>query len=349
LIRPRRSLDERRLPVSDGAGAGGSYQVTAPDGIAEIGPGDDLGAVVASALPDLSDGDIVVLASKVVSKAEGRIVAGTDRLAAIADETVREVARRGDTVIAQTRHGFVMAAAGVDASNVALGSVVLLPVDPDASARSLRAALRTSTGASVGVVVTDTFGRPWRGGQTDLAIGAAGVVAIDSLAGSSDAYGNPLVVTAPALADELASAADLARTKLAGRPVALVRGLGHLTTADDGPGVAALIRLGPLDMFRYGHREAVDAAYRLATRTLAPEEFADVDLALLADALAVEPLLTEVTLVRPDLAQLSLPGTMTGGDRVIFVARLSVLLAGHGFVVSDAGDGPSLELRQVAG
>jgi dehydro coenzyme F420 reductase / coenzyme F420-0:L-glutamate ligase / coenzyme F420-1:gamma-L-glutamate ligase len=332
--------------VSDGSGAGGSFQVTAPDGVAEIEPGDDLGAVVASALPDLRDGDIVVLASKVVSKAEGRIVAGTDRSAAIADETVREVARRGDTVIAQTRHGFVMAAAGVDASNVALGSVVLLPVDPDASARSLRAALRASTGASVGVVVTDTFGRPWRGGQTDLAVGAAGVLAMESLAGFSDAYGNPLVVTAPAVADELASAADLARTKLAGRPVALVRGLAHLTTSDDGPGVAALIRLGPLDMFRYGHREAVDAAYRLARRAAA--EFVDVDLSLLADALAVEPLITEVTLVRSDLAQLSLPGSMTGGDRVAFVARLSVLLAGHGFAVSDVGDGHSLELRQVA-
>jgi coenzyme F420-0:L-glutamate ligase/coenzyme F420-1:gamma-L-glutamate ligase len=334
--------------VTAGSGAGGSYQVHAPDGIGEIPPGGDLAAVVASALPDLSDGDVVVVASKVVSKAEGRIVAGTDRLAAIADETVREVARRGDTVIAQTRHGFVMAAAGVDASNVARGSVVLLPVDPDASARSLRAALRARTGASVGVVVTDTFGRPWRTGQTDLAVGAAGVLALESLAGRDDAYGNPLVVTAPAVADEIASAADLARTKLAGRPVALVRGLAHLTTTDDGPGVAALVRLGPLDMFRLGHREAVNAAYRLAGQAHGPAAFGDVDLALLADALAAEPLLTEVTLVRSDLAQLSLPATMTGDGRAAFVARLSVLLAGHDFTVVDAGDGPVLELRQLA-
>lgn len=331
-----------------GSGAGGSYQVTAPDGIGEIEAGGDLAAVVASALTDLRDGDIVVVASKVVSKAEGRIVKGTDRQAAIADETVREVARRGDTVIAETRHGFVMAAAGVDASNVAMGSVVLLPVDPDASARSLRAALRDRTGASVGVVVTDTFGRPWRNGQTDLAIGAAGVLALESLAGATDAYGNPLVVTAPAVADEIASAGDLARTKLAGRPVALVRGLAQLTTTDDGPGVAALVRLGPLDLFRYGHREAVDAAYRLATGTAEAAGFVDVDLSLLADALAAEPRLTEVTLVRPDLAQLPLPA-LTDADRQGFVARLSVLLAGHGFVLSDPGDDRHFEVRQVAG
>jgi coenzyme F420-0:L-glutamate ligase/coenzyme F420-1:gamma-L-glutamate ligase len=334
--------------VIAGSGAGGSYQVTAPDGIGEIEAGGDLAAVVASALPDLRDGDIVVVASKVVSKAEGRIVKGTDRLAAIANETVREVARRGDTVIAETRHGFVMAAAGVDASNVAMGSVVLLPVDPDASARSLRAALRDRTGASVGVVVTDTFGRPWRNGQTDLAIGAAGVLALESLAGASDAYGNPLVVTAPAVADEIASAGDLARTKLAGRPVALVRGLAHLTTTDDGPGVAALVRLGPLDMFRYGHREAVDAAYRLATGTAAAVGFVDLDLSLLADALAAEPLLSEVTLVRPDLAQLPLPA-LTDADRQRFVAPLSMLLAGHGFALTDPGDGPTVDVRQVAG
>jgi len=333
--------------VTDGSGAGGSYQVTAPDGIGEIQPGGDLAAVVASALTDLCDGDIVVVASKVVSKAEGRIVTGSDRLAAIADETVREVARRGDTVIAQTRHGFVMAAAGVDASNVAQGSVVLLPLDPDQSARSLRAALRDRTGASVGVVVTDTFGRPWRNGQTDLAIGAAGVLAMESLAGGTDPYGNPLVVTAPAVADEIASAGDLARTKLAGRPVALVRGLAHLTTADDGPGVAALVRLGPLDMFRFGHREAVDAAYRLATGTDAVAGVVDIDLSLLTDALAAEPLLSEITLVRTDLAQVPLP--TVGADRQAFVARLSMLLAGHGFALTDPGDGFPLDVRQVAG
>jgi coenzyme F420-0:L-glutamate ligase/coenzyme F420-1:gamma-L-glutamate ligase len=335
--------------VTAGSGAGSSFRVTAPDGIGEIEAGADLAGVVASAMPDLGDGDIVVVASKVVSKAEGRIVPGTDRLAAIADETVREVARRGDTVIAQTRHGFVMAAAGVDASNVAPGSVVLLPLDPDASARRLRAGLKDLVGANVGIVVTDTFGRPWRGGQTDLAVGAAGVLSLQFLGGGTDAYGNPLVVTAPAVADEIAAAADLAKTKLAGRPVALVRGLAHLTTEDDGPGVAALIRLGPLDMFRFGHREAVDAAYRLATGTAEARGFVDIDLSLLADALAAEPSVFEVTLVRPDLAQVPLPALTTTGNRQVFLARLSVLLAGHGFAVADPGDDLCFEVRQVAG
>jgi coenzyme F420-0:L-glutamate ligase/coenzyme F420-1:gamma-L-glutamate ligase len=196
------------------------------------------------------------------------------------------------------------------------------------------------------VVVTDTFGRPWRNGQTDLAIGAAGVLPLESLAGGFDAYGNTLAVTAPAVADEIAAAADLARTKLAGRPVAVVRGLAQLTTADDGPGAGALVRLGPLDMFRYGHREAVDAAYRLATGATATG-FGEVDLSLLADALAAEPLLSEVTLVRPDLAELRMP-TGLAADRRTFVARLSVLLAGHGFALSDPGDDLRLEVRQIA-
>src|SRR5690606_1285436 len=169
--------------------------------------------------------DIVVVSSKIVSKAEGRVVEGLDRSEAVDRETVRVVATRGTTRIVQTRHGFVMAAAGVDNSNVALGSLVLLPLDPDASARALRRDLsRRLSLRRIGVLVTDTFGRPWRLGQTDLAIGAAGVVPLGAYAGRTDAHGNELAVTAPAYADELSAAAGRAEGKLAQVPVAGGRG-----------------------------------------------------------------------------------------------------------------------------
>jgi coenzyme F420-0:L-glutamate ligase/coenzyme F420-1:gamma-L-glutamate ligase len=232
-------------------------------GMPEVRAGDDLPALIAEHAADLRDGDIVVVSSKVVSKAEGRVVAG-DRAAAVEAETVRVVAERGATRIVQTRHGFVMAAAGVDASNVAKGSVVLLPVDPDASARALRRGLAERRGVTVGVVVTDTFGRPWRLGQTDLAVGAAGVRVLDDHRGRRDVHGNELVVTAPALADELASAADLVKGKLGQVPVAVVRGLASLVTPDDGPGVRALVRPAEDDLFRLGSREAAREALRPA-------------------------------------------------------------------------------------
>jgi coenzyme F420-0:L-glutamate ligase/coenzyme F420-1:gamma-L-glutamate ligase len=228
------------------------YSVRPIRGIPEIEAGTDLAAVLAEHAPDLADGDIVVLSSKIVSKAEGRVVPGDDRRAAIRAETVRVVAERGETQIVQTRHGFVMAAAGVDNSNVAVGSLVLLPHDPDASARAIRAGL----GKRVGVIVTDTFGRAWRVGQTDLAIGAAGVQVLDEHRGRVDAHGNELAVTAPAIADELAGAAELAMGKLAQIPAAIVSGLSHWVTDDDGPGVRALVRPSEDDMFRLGTREA---------------------------------------------------------------------------------------------
>lgn len=230
-------------------------------GLPEIAKGDDLAAMIAARAPDLADGDVVVVASKVVSKSEGRVVPGLDRDAATSAETVRVVARRGPTRIVETRHGFVMAAAGVDASNVEPGSVVLLPEDPDSSARQLRQGLRDRLGVRIGVVVTDTFGRPWRNGQTDLAIGAAGVPVLVPYGGRSDGYGNPLAVTAPALADELAAAADLAKPKLAGVPVAIVSGL-DVVTVEDGTGVRALVRDAAADMFRLGTREAMRQAVR---------------------------------------------------------------------------------------
>jgi coenzyme F420-0:L-glutamate ligase/coenzyme F420-1:gamma-L-glutamate ligase len=235
-----------------------TVSASAPDGLPEVRAGDDLGALVASALPDLVDGDVVVVTSKVVSKAEGRVVPGT-RDEALPAETARVVARRGPTTIVRTHHGLVLAAGGIDASNVERGSVVLLPLDPDASARALRADLRRLTGRNVGVVVTDTAGRAWREGQTDLAIGAAGLVVAEDFAGRVDAHGNELAVTAPAVVDEMAGLAELAQGKLAGRPVAVVRGRSDLVLppGQDGPGAVSLVRAEGADLFGFGAREAV--------------------------------------------------------------------------------------------
>ena len=236
--------------------------VLAPDGVPEVRPGDDLAALVVAALSPV-DGDVVLVTSKVVSKAEGRSLPGTDRIAAVeaelAEPGARVVARRGPTTIVRTRLGLTLAAAGVDASNVAPGSVLLLPLDPDGSARALRRAVAERTGANVGVVVTDTAGRAWRTGQTDIAIGAAGITVLDDHTGRTDGYGNELMVTAPALADELAGAAELAQGKLAGRPFALVRGRADLVLpmGEDGPGASVLVRVEGEDLFGYGAREAV--------------------------------------------------------------------------------------------
>jgi coenzyme F420-0:L-glutamate ligase/coenzyme F420-1:gamma-L-glutamate ligase len=232
--------------------------VFAPDGIGEITPGTDLAALAA---PFVRDGDVLVVTSKVVSKAEGRVFAG-DRDQAIRDETVRVVARRGPTSIVETSLGVVMAAAGVDASNVAPGSVVLLPLDPDASARRLREELAATEGVNVAVLVSDTAGRAWRHGQTDLALGVAGLLPLESFDGATDSYGNTLAVTAPAVADEIAGIAEVAAGKLGGRPFTVVRGLADrvLPAGDHGPGARALVREPGTDMFGLGSREAVVAA-----------------------------------------------------------------------------------------
>ncbi|AOT59204.1 coenzyme F420-0:L-glutamate ligase [Streptomyces rubrolavendulae] len=241
-----------------------AYRVWAPAGIPEVAKGDDLAALIAAAEPGLADGDVVLVTSKVVSKAEGRVAEAADREAAIDAETVRVVARRGALRIVENRNGLVMAAAGVDASNTPAGTVLLLPEDPDASARSIRDGLRDLLGVEVGVVVTDTFGRPWRSGLTDVAIGAAGVRVLDDLRGGTDAFDNPLVATVVASADELAAAGDLVKGKTAGRPVAVVRGLPHLVAgAGDGPGARALVRGAEGDMFRLGTSEAVREAVTL--------------------------------------------------------------------------------------
>lgn len=234
-----------------------ALEVFAPDGIGEVTAGTDLAALVA---PFVLDGDVVVVTSKVVSKSEGRVMTG-ERDQAIRDETVRVVAQRGPTSIVETRLGVVMAAAGVDASNVAPGSVVLLPIDPDASARQIRERLAGTTG-NVAVVVSDTAGRAWRHGQTDLAVGVAGMLPLESFEGRLDAYGNPLAVTAPAVADEIAGIAEVATGKLGHRPVTVLRGLADrvLPPGEHGPGARVLVRETGTDMFGLGSREAVVAA-----------------------------------------------------------------------------------------
>lgn len=260
-----------------------AMQVLPLSGIGEVRPGDDLAELVAGLGADLRDDDVLVVTSKIVSKAEGRLVpAPTDpagreaaRQAAVDAETVRVVASRGRTRIVQTRQGLVLAAAGVDASNVDTSRLVLLPVDPDASARRLRAGLAERLGIRVAVVVTDTMGRPWRTGQTDVAIGAAGIAPLRDHRGHTDPYGNDLSVTAAAVVDELAGAADLVKGKTSGVPVAVVRGLGPVPV-EDGPGAAALVRPSDEDMFALGTAEARAAGRRdvLAAR-LSGEELSD--------------------------------------------------------------------------
>ncbi len=259
------------------------FEVVALDGLPEIAPGDDLVAAITAGGAQLQDGDIVVVSSKVVSKAEGRVVPGVDRADAVARETVRVVAERGDLKIVETRHGLVLAAAGVDASNAAPGSLVLLPEDADASARSLRAALQGSLDGTIAVIVTDTAGRPWRLGQTDIAIGAAGISPLLDLRGSTDAHGNVLEATVPAVADEIAAAAELVMGKAARTPVAVVRGLGHLVQSSDGPGAAAIVRPRDEDLFPLGSTDVVRS--RRTVRTFAPRPVARTTIeAAVADA-----------------------------------------------------------------
>ena len=242
-------------------------------GLPEIEPGADLAATIAQGLTGrdrLIDRDVLVIAHKVVSKAEGRVralaeVHPGERARRLADELgkdprhVQVVLDESRTVlradrgvlIAVTHHGFVCANAGVDASNVPRGDrVVLLPRDPDASARALRARLTDLTGTAPAIVITDSFGRAWRHGQTDVAIGCAGLSPLEDWRGRADADGRELRATWIAVADELAAAADLARTKDGRRPLVLVRGAARHVTAEDGPGAAAMIRAESEDLFR---------------------------------------------------------------------------------------------------
>ncbi|MER7330146.1 MULTISPECIES: coenzyme F420-0:L-glutamate ligase [unclassified Micromonospora] len=241
-------------------------------GIGHVSEGDDLAALIANAAPWLRDRDVLVVTSKIVSKAEGRLVDvpadGPERLAArdevLAAETARVVATRGATRIVQTHHGFVMASAGIDASNVDKTRLVLLPADPDASARALRAALRDRYQVDVAVIITDTMGRPWRNGLTDVALGVAGMDAIRDHRGEVDPYGNELQLTQMAVVDELAGAGELIKGKCDQVPVAVVRGYLTATRPDDGAGAAALVRDAAMDLFSLGTAEAKAAGLAAA-------------------------------------------------------------------------------------
>ena len=250
-------------------GSAAPVEILPVTGLGEFRPGDDLAAAIAAAAPWLRDGDVVVITSKVVSKCEGRVVtAPADpeerdalRRELIDTEAVRVLARKGRTLITENAFGLVQAAAGVDGSNVASTELALLPSDPDASAAALRAALSASTGAEIGVVITDTMGRAWRTGQTDAAIGSAGLAVLHGYAGARDPHGNELVVTEVAVADEIAAAADLVKGKLTGVPVAVVRGLA---LRDDGSTAAQLVRAGTEDLFWLGADEAIGVGRRQA-------------------------------------------------------------------------------------
>jgi coenzyme F420-0:L-glutamate ligase/coenzyme F420-1:gamma-L-glutamate ligase len=259
--------------------AAGRFEVVGLPGLPEIEAGADLVRIMAEAAraergPGLQDGDLLVVTSKIVSKAEGRTVTATDREAAIDAETVRLVAKRGPLRIVENRQGLVMAAAGVDASNARPGTVLLLPEDPDRSARELADGLRERYGVSVGVIVSDTFGRVWRAGLVDQAIGAAYLVPVDDLRGRVDSHGNALAMTVTALADELASAGELVKGKLGGVPVALIRGFGALVTPDAGPGARVLLRPAAEDLFSLGTAEARASAvaHRRTIRAFTDED-----------------------------------------------------------------------------
>ncbi|GAA0488799.1 hypothetical protein Ade02nite_72830 [Paractinoplanes deccanensis] len=241
-------------------------------GIGDVVAGDDLAELITTAAPWLADGDVLVVTSKIVSKAEGRLVEvpadgperDAARAAALESETARVVARRGPTTIVQTHHGFVMAAAGIDASNVDKTHLVLLPADPDASARHLRDALR-ERGLDVGVIVSDTMGRAWRNGLTDVALGAAGIEPFRDHRGETDPYGNQLEITQMAVIDELAAAGELVKGKIDAVPVAVVRGYPR-TGIRDAEGARVLLREAATDMFSLGTTEARAAGLRDAAQ-----------------------------------------------------------------------------------
>lgn len=329
--------------------------VTAVTGMPEVAAGDDLADLVVRALAatglQVDDGDVLVVSSKVVSKSLGLVAADPDREAVVRSQTRRVVAERltaagGVTQVVESLAGPVMAAAGVDGSNTGpTGRLLMLPADPDAVSRQLRSAwLAAFRVRRLGVLLSDTAGRPWRAGQTDLAIGAAGLRVVDDLAGTQDADGRPLLVTARALADEIAAAADLVKGKATSVPVAHVRGLDEwvpdaddLRADDEQDGARSLVRTGRDDWFGYGAAEAVRAALGvppgspLAHRVGLPatgEELRDVRG---ARAVAVALAGVDGAPVGVDVGARRL--VVTGEDPVergILAARLVVALAGEG-------------------
>jgi coenzyme F420-0:L-glutamate ligase/coenzyme F420-1:gamma-L-glutamate ligase len=239
--------------------ADAALQLFGVHGVGEVQAGDDLAALLGDAAtaaggPGLADGDVLVVTSKVVSKAEGRVVAVAEgdaaaKVALVESEAVRVLRRRGDLRVTETAHGFVCANSGVDLSNVAAGRAVLLPVDPDRSARRLRADLRRRLDVDIGVVVSDTFGRAWRRGVTDVAIGCAGVAGVVDLRGTTDATGRLLEATEVCVADELAAAADVVMGKASGVPAVVVRGV-PTAWRRDGSVSAEIVRPYDEDLFR---------------------------------------------------------------------------------------------------
>ncbi len=232
-----------------------TLQVIAVEGIGEIVPGADLAAIIADATNGvLADGDVVVVTQKIVSKAENRLVDvdSADPLShkpLVLEESKRVLRRRGDLIISETHQGFVCANAGIDLSNVERGQAALLPVDSDRSARRIKDGLSGKAGVEVAVVISDTFGRPWRRGLTDVAIGCAGIVPIADLRGSTDTYGRELQVTEVCVVDELAGAADLVMGKATGVPVAIIKGVDPAWLGR-GQVVPDLIRTPEEDLFR---------------------------------------------------------------------------------------------------
>lgn len=254
---------------------GGSIEILPVLGLPEFRPGDDLTGAIAAAARWLRSGDIVVVTSKVVSKVESRLVRvpadpeERDRMRRrlVFEESVRILARKGRTLITENHLGLVQAASGVDASNVAGDELALLPHDPDASAFALRAGLRERLGVEVAVVVTDTMGRAWRVGQTDVAIGSSGLRVLHAYAGQVDRQGNELAVTEIAVADEVAAAGDLVKGKLGAVPVAVVRGL---QIGDSTSTAADLVRPGEEDLFWLGTAEAIERGRQEAVPLAAP-------------------------------------------------------------------------------
>lgn len=244
-----------------------SLQILPVHGLPDIAPGDDLAAMILAAFPDLAPGDVVVVTQKIVSKAEGRLVRLEDvrpshfaeewaaawgkdpRAVEVVLRASRRVVRmdRG-VLITETHHGFICANAGVDVSNIKQGYVALLPDDPDATCAALRTRFEDAAGSPVGVVISDTFGRPWRDGLTNVAIGTAGLAALVSFKGQVDEFGNELHVTVMAMADEVAAAAELVQGKLDRVPVAIVRGLAW--TPDDEAAARQYVRPAGMDLFR---------------------------------------------------------------------------------------------------
>ncbi|GAA4597981.1 coenzyme F420-0:L-glutamate ligase/coenzyme F420-1:gamma-L-glutamate ligase [Actinoplanes octamycinicus] len=323
------------------------------EGIGDITAGDDLAALIMSAAPWLTDGDVLVVTSKIVSKAEGRLVEvpadGPERDDArrrmLESETARVVARRGPTTIVQTHHGFVMAAAGIDASNVDKTHLVLLPADPDASARALRADF-AARGLDVAVIVSDTMGRAWRNGLTDVALGAAGIGALRDHRGEVDPYGNELSLTQMAVVDELSAAAELVKGKCDRVPVAVVR--GYPRHADEGDaGAAALVRDTASDMFSLGTAEArtqglLDAAHL-------PEAASPADPEAVRRAAALAALLATpgTGIVAEDGAVRLTPAGSGSADLVRLGAdayRVRVALAAEGVTSSTAVDDAGVTL-----